>query len=164
MIKKIENEQSELSGKYLTFILGEETYGIEILKAQEIIGLMPITKFPNVPDYVRGIINLRGKVIPVIDLRSKFNMSRHSDTDKTCIIVTQIDIDDNDIRQGILVDEVSEVIDINSEEIEKRPDFGSEIQDDFVNGIGKVNNKVVILLEIEKIVSDGEFFKRMEEI
>ncbi|PLX15607.1 MAG: chemotaxis protein CheW [Candidatus Muiribacterium halophilum] len=161
---EITDNLDHLAGKYLTFYLEQEVYGIEILKVQEIIGMMKVTKFPKVPHFVRGVINLRGKVIPVIDLRQKFNMTGQEDTEKTCIIVTQIETEKVEMRQGILVDEVSEVIDIESANIEQRPDFGSSSNDDFVLGVGKINDKVIILIDVEKILSDNELISLGEAL
>ena len=155
-IKKEERSIESLAGKYLTFYLGDETYGIEILKVQEIIGMMNVTHFPKAPDFIRGVINLRGKVIPVIELRKKFNLETHRDDEKTCIIVIQLMVGDNEIRQGVIVDEVSEVLDISAEEIELSPSFGSQGNIDFIMGVGKVSDKVVILLDVNRILSSDE--------
>ncbi|MGM0608095.1 MAG: chemotaxis protein CheW [Candidatus Muiribacteriota bacterium] len=154
---EINQEYEELAGKYLTFGLGEETYGIEILKVQEIIGMQKITHFPKAPDFVRGVINLRGKVIPVIELRLKFEFSRMEDTEKTCIIVIQLENGEENIREGILVDEVSEVIDIQASQVELSPSFGTEIDMDFIKGVGKVEDRVIILLDVSKIVTGKKF-------
>jgi purine-binding chemotaxis protein CheW len=145
-----------LAGKYLTFNLGEEVYGIEILKVQEIIGMMKVTHFPKAPEFVRGVINLRGKVIPVIDIRSKFFLPEKEDTDKTCIIVIFSDEDQGEaLNQGIIVDEVSEVLEISVGQIEKSPSFGTAVDMDFIMGVGKVDEKVIILLDIEKVLKEG---------
>ena len=138
--------------KYLTFTLGEEEYGLEILKVREIIGLIPTTKVPRMPDFVRGVINLRGKVIPVIDLRLKFGMESLGDTQETCIIVVDLD----DLLMGVVVDRVSEVLDIPEEDIEDTPDFGIEVNTDFVLGVGKSKGKVVMLLDIGRVLTADE--------
>lgn len=144
----------KLSGKYLTFNLGDETYGIEILKVQEIIGMMKVTHFPKSPDFVRGVINLRGKVIPVIDLREKFGMETVDDTEKTCIVVVQI----GDVKEGLIVDEVSEVVDVQESQLEEAPSFGAASVDmDFIIGVAKIEEKVIILLEVEKILTEEEY-------
>ncbi|MFA5480539.1 MAG: chemotaxis protein CheW [Candidatus Muiribacteriota bacterium] len=152
-IQKQSKSGTNLAGKYLTFKLGEETYGIEILKVQEIIGMMKVTHFPKAPEFVRGVINLRGKVIPVIDLRLKFFLNEIEDTEKTCIIVIQIDNGQEHIREGIIVDEVSEVIDIEESQVEESPSFGVDIDMDFILGVGKVAERVIILLDVAKIVT-----------
>jgi purine-binding chemotaxis protein CheW len=136
-------------GKYLTFALGKEEYGLEILQVREIIGLMEITAMPQVPEYVKGVINLRGKVIPVVDLRLKFGLPAIAWTQETCIIVLNI----CDTLIGIVVDRVCEVLDIPQDHIEPSPSFGGEARVDFISGMGKVDDKVKILLDIEKILA-----------
>ncbi len=138
--------------KYLTFVLGNEEYGIEILRVREIIGLMDITTVPQTPGHMKGVINLRGKVIPVIDLRLKFSMQEEKHTKETCIIVVEV----NNTSIGIIVDSVSEVSDIGSGEIEESPDFGQGIDTDFIMGLGKVNEKIIILLDIEGVLSSED--------
>lgn len=145
-----------LVGKYLTFELGEETYGLEILKVQEIIGLMSITRVPKTPDYVRGVINLRGKVIPVIELRAKFGMATVEDTERTCIIVIQVEGKEGPLIMGILVDEVSEVVNVQREQLEPAPSFGS-LDTAFMRAMGKINNKVVILLDVDRVLTATEW-------
>ncbi len=145
-------ELSELEGKYLTFILNEEIYGIEILKVREIIGLMDITNVPQTPDYMKGVINLRGKVIPVIDLRLKFTMQEEEHTQETCVIVVEVD----GTSIGIIVDSVSEVSDIEGKSIEVAPRFGQGIDTTFIMGLGKVKEKIIILLDIETVLSAEE--------
>jgi len=141
------------AGKYLTFALSEEIYGLEILKVQEIIGLMKVTHIPKTPDYIRGVINLRGKVIPVLELRRKFGMEAVADDDRTCIIVLRIARRGVFVTMGILVDSVSEVLDIAQDLIEDAPQFGGAVETDFLLGIGKVAQKVVMLLDVDKILS-----------
>jgi purine-binding chemotaxis protein CheW len=143
----------QLAGKHLTFELGSETYGIEILKVQEIIGIMSITNVPKTPDYVRGVINLRGKVIPVVELRRKFKLAAVDDTERTCIIVVQVKGVDGPITMGVLVDEVSEVVDIAEEQLEPPPTFGSNVSTDFIRAMGKVGDRVVILLDVDKVLT-----------
>lgn len=144
------------AGKYLTFKLVDEEYGLEILKVREIIGLLPITSLPRTPFFVRGIINLRGKVIPVIDLRKKFELDTTEDTEQTCIIVVDVAGSSGSIQVGILVDSVSEVLDINGEDIEDAPMFGSSVDTAFILGMAKVKGSVKILLNIEKVLSTAE--------
>jgi len=140
-------------GKYLTFFLAGEEYGLEILKVHEIIGMMDITPVPRTPDFIRGVINLRGKIIPIVDLRVKFGMEAADTTDETCIIVVQA----NGVQMGIVVDRVSEVLDIASDEIEDVPSFGSDVNTDYILGIGKTGGKVKLLLDIDKVLSSSEF-------
>lgn len=145
-----------LAGKYLTFQLGPEVYGLEILKVQEIIGLMHVTHVPRTPKFVRGVINLRGKVLPVIDLRSKFGMEEIEDTSQTCIIVLQVATNDSSVIMGVLVDSVSEVVDITANQLEPAPNFGSSIDTAFILAIGKIAEKVVILLDVDKVLTINE--------
>lgn len=142
-------------GKFLTFFLADEEYGIEILKVQEIIGLMPVTRIPRTPDYVRGVINLRGKIIAVTDLRKKFGMEYIDETSETCIIVVQT----NGVEIGVMVDKVSEVLDISSAEIESTPSFGSSVPTEFLLGIGNMEGGVRLLLNIEKILLDQQLLE-----
>ena len=139
-------------GKFLTFALGKEEYGLEILKVREIIGFMEITTVPQTPDYMKGVINLRGKVIPVIDLRLKFSMPEVEYTQETCIIVVDVD----SVQAGIIVDSVSEVMDIKRDEIEETPNIGQGIDTNFINGLSEKNGKIIILLNIEKVLSFEE--------
>lgn len=143
----------EKEGKYLTFALAHEEYGLEILKVREIIGYMDITAVPQTPGYVKGVINLRGQVIPVIDLRAKFGMDTAEKTEETCIIVVEIKQDGRNFNTGIVVDHVQEVLDIAGENIEESPQFGSNVNTDFILGMGKVGNSVKILLDIDKVLS-----------
>ncbi|MCE5272890.1 chemotaxis protein CheW [bacterium] len=149
-------EQTHLSGKYLTFRLGGEEYGLQILKVKEIIGLMDITQMPRTPDYIRGVINLRGKVIPVMGLRDKFNMPHVEDDEKTCIIVVETRSEGRAILMGALVDGVSEVLNIQEDQIENAPEFGADVKTDFVLGIGKTREKVILLLDIDQVISGEE--------
>lgn len=146
----------KLAGKYLTFLLGNEEYGIEILKVQEIIQMQKVTKVPKAPDFVRGVINLRGKVIPVVELRKKFGMEPQDDTEKTCIIVVMILAGDHSVTMGIIIDEVKEVLDIKAGNIEETPSFGASIETDFIMGIGKLGENVKMLLDIDKVLSTAE--------
>ena len=145
-----------LAGKYLTFRLGAEEYGLEILKVQEIIQMQAVTRVPRTPSYVRGVINLRGKVIPVVDLRAKFDLDKVEDSERTCIIVVQVSHKDGVITMGVIIDEVREVLDINAENIEETPSFGASIDTAFILGIGKVGGTVKILLDIDKVLSATE--------
>jgi len=138
--------------KYLTFALGSEEYGLEILKVREIIGLMEITRVPRMPEFVRGVINLRGKIIPVIDLRLKFGMNEQEDTKETCIIVVDLE----GLLIGVVVDRVSEVLDIMENKIEETPDFGVNVDTEFILGVGKCNENVVMILDIAKVLTTDD--------
>lgn len=138
--------------KFLTFVLGHEEYGLEILKVREIISVMEITEVPQVPDFIKGVINLRGKVIPVIDLRLKFGMPPIEYNRETCIIVVNV----KDLLLGIVVDTVAEVLDISKDDIDPAPTFGGSIKTEFILGIGKIKDKVKILLDIDRVLSIEE--------
>jgi purine-binding chemotaxis protein CheW len=140
------------AGKYLTFALGHEEFGLEILKVREINGYMEITAVPSTPGYVKGVINLRGQVIPVVDLRLKFGMNAADVTEETCIIVVEITQGNRQFQTGIVVDRVKEVLDIAGENIENSPQFGANVDTDFILGMGKVNGAVKILLDIDKVL------------
>ncbi len=144
------------TGKYLTFTLEDEEYGISIIKIKEIIGMMSITSVPRTPDFVKGVINLRGKVIPVIDLRLKFAMGEIPYTDRTCIIVVEIESDASIVLIGIVVDAVSEVLNVSGEDIEETPTFGSKLDTDYILGMAKMEGGVKILLDIDKVLSAKE--------
>ena len=143
-------------GKYLTFTLAGEEYGIGILKVKEIIGIMAITTVPQMPDYLKGVINLRGKVIPVVDLRLKFGMEAMDYTERTCIIVVEIACTGQKVMIGILVDSVSEVLNIKGGDIEDAPNFGSCLNTDYILGMAKTGGKVKILLDIERVLATEE--------
>ncbi|RJP30897.1 MAG: purine-binding chemotaxis protein CheW [Candidatus Omnitrophota bacterium] len=144
------------AGKYLTFKMGKEEYGIEIMKVFEIIGLMEITPVPRTPKFIRGVINLRGKIIPVVDLRLKFELPRREDSERTCIIVVQIARAANYMTMGIIVDDVCEVIYISANQIEPTPSFGENVNTEFIKGVGQINQNVIMLLDIDKILTGGE--------
>jgi purine-binding chemotaxis protein CheW len=147
-----ELEQSTRAGKYLTFALAEEEYGLEILKVREIISMSEITSVPKTPEYVKGVINLRGMVIPVIDLRLKFAMEEAPYTDETCVIVADV----NGVEMGIIVDYVSEVLDIAAGDIEDAPEFGASVNIDFILGMGKAEGRVTILLDISRVLGRSD--------
>ena len=142
-----------LAGKYLTFTLDKEEYGIALLKVKEIIGMMPITSVPQTPEYVKGVINLRGKVIPVSDLRLRFEMAAADYTDRTCIIVVEIHGEETTIQVGIVVDAVSEVMNIKAEEVEEAPSFGTKVETDYILGMANMEGQVKILLDIDRVMT-----------
>jgi purine-binding chemotaxis protein CheW len=146
-----------LAGKFMTFKLAKEEYGLAILKVRELIGLMEITRVPGTQGFIRGVINLRGKVIPVVDLRQKFGMERTEPTDQTVIIVVQLNTAKGDLTMGILVDEVLEVLDIEGKNIEPPPSFGAGTFDsEFILGVGKAERRVIFLLDIDRVLSASE--------
>lgn len=152
----------EREGKYLTFALEPEEYGLEILKVREIIGYMDITAVPQTPHHVKGVINLRGQVIPVIDLRAKFGMETAEVTEQTCIIVVETSQGNRKFSTGIVVDRVQEVLDIAGEDIEEAPQFGSSVNTDFILGMGKIGESVKILLDIDRVLA-GENFRSIAD-
>ncbi len=155
-ISQAVKSMTEKEGKYLTFSLAGEEYGIGILKVKEIIGMMPITSVPRTPGFVKGVINLRGKVIPVVDLRLKFEMEEMAYTERTCIIVVEIGGQSGAVLIGIVVDAVSEVLNIKGDDIEDTPTFGARLETDHILGMAKINGGVKILLEIDKVLSSEE--------
>jgi purine-binding chemotaxis protein CheW len=150
------NAITDREGKYLTFSVAEEEYGIGILKIKEIIGMMPITSVPQTPVFVKGVINLRGKVIPVVDLRLRFKMDVVDYTDRTCIIVVEIGGRGMDIIIGIVVDSVSEVLNIKNEDIEDTPAFGTALNTEYILGMAKIEGGVKILLDIDAALGADE--------
>jgi purine-binding chemotaxis protein CheW len=150
------NNTAEREGKYLTFALAGEEYGIGILKVKEIIGVMAVTPIPRTPPHIKGVINLRGKVIPVVDLRLKFRMESVDYTERTCIIVTEIAAGASKIAMGIVVDSVSEVLNIKAGEIENTPNFGSKLDTAYILGMAKIGQSVKILLDIDKVMGGEE--------
>lgn len=141
-------KKNDRAGKYLTFMLSDEEYALQIMRVREILGILPITIVPQTPPFVRGVINLRGKVIPVLDLRLKFHMDKQEYNQETCIIVVEVE----NIHMGVIVDTVQEVMDITEEEIEDSPHFGTKVDTEFILGMGKKNGNVKILLDIEKVI------------
>jgi purine-binding chemotaxis protein CheW len=152
------NGADQRAGKYLTFVLASEEYGVEILKVREIIGMMETTAVPGMPPYVNGVINLRGKVIPVVDMRLLFNMETAEHTSETCIIV--VDVSGN--LMGVVVDKVSEVLDILAEEIEDSPNVGVAVENDFILGMAKSKGRVKILLDIDRVLVQGRDSELLE--
>lgn len=149
---KLELEEDTQKGKFLTFSVGKEEYGIEIKYVTEIIGIQEVTEVPELPSYIKGIINLRGKIIPVMDVRIRFKKEAKEYNDRTCVIV----IDIKDISIGLIVDNVSEVLNIDNENIVSPPDIKTGFHNRYVKGIGKVGSDVKLLLECEKLLSDDE--------
>jgi len=154
--KELGQSMLDKEGKYLTFALAREEYGLEILKVREIIGYMDITAVPQTPSYVKGVINLRGQVIPVVDLRAKFGMETAEVTEQTCIIVVEITQRSRKFNTGIVVDRVQEVLDIAGANIEKSPEFGASVNTDFILGMGKIGGSVKLLLDIDKVLSGSD--------
>ena len=146
--------------KFLTFRLGKEEYGVAILKVREIIGIIDVTPLPQTPEYVKGVINLRGKIIPVIELRAKFTLPSVEYTEETCVIVMEVSEGEEgeQFQMGVIVDSVNEVLDISQNQIEPAPRFGCALNTEYILGVGKVTiddkEKVIILLEIDKVLTE----------
>ena len=142
--------------KYLTFSLGAEEYGLEILTVREIIGYIDVTAVPQTPPHVKGVVNLRGQVIPVVDLRAKFGMETTDVTDQTCIIVVEITQAGGTFSTGIVVDRVQEVLDVCGGDIEEAPQFGATVNTDFILGMAKIGDSVKILLDIDRVLAGDD--------
>ena len=146
-----------LGGKYLTFALGQESYAVDVRKVREIIRLTSITTVPQMPAFVRGVINLRGKIIPVIDLRLRFGLAQAATTDKTCIVVVQIQTGANQRREtGLIVDNVEEVLNLAATDIEETPDFGTQVDTEYLLGMAKVKGVVKMLLDLDRVLGSDE--------
>ncbi|MEQ9616793.1 MAG: chemotaxis protein CheW [Phycisphaerales bacterium] len=161
VIESFKNNQSKgndaNANKYLSFVLGKEEYSVEILKVREIIGIIDVTPLPQTPDYIKGVINLRGKIIPVVELRTRFGIESVEYTDATCIIVVEVESTDGEqLHMGVIVDTVSEVLSIGANDLEPAPKFATAVNTDYILGIGKVKGKTIILLDINKVLSAAE--------
>jgi len=150
--------------KLLTFSLGSEGYGVSILKVKEIIGMMEITPVPKTPDFIKGVINLRGKIIPVMDLRIKFGMDEKEYNERTCIIVAEVDIKGAQKLLGVVVDMVSEVVTVSDDQIEPPPEYGTAIEHNSILGIGKIKDRVVIILDIDEVFVCDEVVKMLDNV
>ena len=155
-IEGTEHSETVKGEKYLTFTLDNEEYGIGIMKVKEIIGLMPVTPVPRTPEFVLGVINLRGKVIPVVDLRLRFVMEAIDYNERTCIIVVEIQCQAGTVQIGIVVDAVSEVLNIKADDIEDTPTFGTKLDTDYILGMAKMEGGVKILLDIDRVLNSKE--------
>ena len=142
------------AGKYLTFKLADEDYGISLLKVREIIGMMPITSVPRTPEFVKGVINLRGKVIPVTDLRRRFDMPEIDYNDRTCIIVVEVSGQESTVQMGIVVDAVTEVLAVQEPEIAPAPEFGASVDTRYILGMANMEGAVKILLDIDRVLTE----------
>ena len=152
-LERTSADARKAAGKYLTFNLQRESYGIDVLKVREIIRLAPITAVPQMPAYVKGVINLRGKIILVMDLRLRFGFTNNRDTDQTCIIVVQVKLPGGrNTQMGVIVDGVEEVVNLAPADIEETPEFGSKLETDYIRGMAKVKGLVKTLLDIDKVI------------
>lgn len=146
----------EASQQYVTFSLGEESFGVEVTRTREILGLTPVTKVPQTPEYLLGVINLRGQVVPVVDMRLKLGLPANLETEDTCIIVVEVQVDGESIIVGALVDAVREVLEIRSDQIEPPPRLGTRLNTEFIKGMVKVDETFLILLDIDRVFTADE--------
>ncbi len=156
----VELEEDTQKGRYLTFLIGKETYGIEIRYVTEIIGIQAITEIPELPEYIKGIINLRGKIIPVIDIRLRFKKEPREYNDRTCVIVVDI----SDVSIGLIVDSVAEVLAISDEDVVEPPQMNKGFNNRYIKNIGKAGNDVKLLLDCEKLLTEDELSSLSEAI
>ena len=159
------NDMSDITDKintegegtqFLTFILDNEAYGVEILRVQEIKGWTPVTRIPNTPEYMQGVLNLRGTIVPIVDMRMRFNLERVEYTPITVIIVLSVKSENGERVIGLVVDSVSDVIDVNAKDIKATPDFGTTLNTEFINGLATSNENMVMLLDVDKLLSVDE--------
>jgi purine-binding chemotaxis protein CheW len=150
--------------RFLSFVLNEEEYGIEILKIKEIMGMTDITVIPQTPSFIKGVINLRGQIIPIIDLRIKFDMLAQSYTDRTCIVVVELEYQNDITLMGVVVDTIQEVINIPEDKITRIPYINSKVKSDYIKGIAETGETIKIILDITKVLTEEEFvaLKKME--
>ncbi len=152
----MEDNNAIYSQQFVTFSLGEELFGVEVSRTREILSLTPMTKVPQTPGYLLGVINLRGQVVPVVDMRLKLGLPAGVETEDTCIIVVEVQIDDEPIVVGALADAVREVLEIRSDQIEPPPRLGTRLKTEFINGMGKIDEQFMILLNIDRIFNSEE--------
>jgi purine-binding chemotaxis protein CheW len=145
-----------ITQQYLTFGLGEEVFALETGSVREVIELVPVTRIPKTPPFMRGVINLRGHAVPVVDLRIKFDMPRVKDTVKPCIIIVDVEVDGENCYMGAIVDSVREVFEMSSDQINPPPRMGTSIKADFIKGMGKQNEEFIMILDIAKVFSQEE--------
>lgn len=150
------NTETNTARQYLTFKLGEEVFGVDVAQVREILDYIKITKIPQTPDFMCGVINLRGNVVPVVDMRLKFKMEKIERTVDTCIVVVEVTIDDVKTILGALVDSVQEVFELENKDIEPAPKIGTRLKTEFIKGMGKQDKKFIILLDIDKVFSAEE--------
>ena len=152
----MEDSNAASSQQYVTFSLGEELFGVEVIRAREILSVTPVTKVPQTPEYLLGVINLRGQVVPVVDMRLKLGLPVCEETEDTCVIVVEVLVDGESIIVGALADAVREVLEIHSDQIEPAPRLGTRLKTEFITGMGKIDEQFVILLNIDRVFSSDE--------
>ena len=148
----LESDEDDMKGRFLTFEIDKDRYGIELRNVMEIVGIQPVTEMPEMPDYIKGIINLRGQIIPVMDVRLRFKKTAKEYTDRTCVIVISF----GGMSIGLIVDCVSEVLAIPDEDIAKKPEISSKGKCGYVRSIGKIGDKVILLIDCEKLLTDED--------
>jgi purine-binding chemotaxis protein CheW len=151
------NETTDISSQqYVTFSLGKELFGVEVTRTKEILSLTPVTKVPQTPEYLLGVINLRGQVVPVVDMRLKLGLPANAETEDTCIIVVEVLVDGETLTVGAFADAVREVMEIRADQIEPPPKLGTRLRTEFVKGMGKQDEQFLIILDIDKVFSTDE--------
>jgi len=154
--EQVEQKQRSSSAQFLSFTLGQEEYGVDILRVQEIRSWEPVSRIPNVPSYEKGVVNLRGAIVPIIDLRERFGLGHSQYTPLTVVVVLQTHVRDKTRIMGVVVDAVSDVIDVDKKNIQSAPNFGSKVSTEFINGLISVNQRMVMLLDVDKLLKlDG---------
>ena len=152
----MEDTKAMSSQQYVTFSLGDELFGVEVIRAREILSVTPVTKVPQTPDYLLGVINLRGQVVPVVDMRLKLGLPVSEETEDTCVIVVEVQVDGEPIIVGALADAVREVLEIRTDQIEPAPRLGTRLKTEFISGMGKIDEQFLILLNIDRVFSSDE--------
>jgi len=147
------NSDVAVTIQYLSFVLGKEEYGVDILRVQEIRSWEPVSRVPNVPPYEKGVVNLRGAIVPIIDLRERFSLSKVEYTPLTVVVVLQTGSGNHTRIMGVVVDSVSDVISVDKSEIQGAPDFGTKVSNEFINGLVSVNERMVMLLDVDKLLT-----------
>lgn len=150
------HEDTANSRQYVTFRLGNELFGVEVTRTREILSLTPVTRVPQTPDYMLGVLNLRGQVVPVVDMRLKLGMANSGETEDTCIIVVEVILDGDSITVGALADAVCEVLELRNDQIEPPPKLGSRLKTEYITGMGKIDEQFIILLNLNRIFSTDE--------
>jgi purine-binding chemotaxis protein CheW len=154
--KEMEEREQMEATQYLTFKLRDEVFALDIGKVREVLDFTTVTKVPQTPDFMRGVINLRGNVVPVVDMRLKFGLSQTEKTVNTCVIITEIEVDGETTVVGAMADSVQEVLDLEADEIEPPPKIGTKLNTDFIHGMGKRDNQFIMILNIDKVFSADE--------
>lgn len=156
MNSAVDAESGAVTRRLFTFKLSGSDYGVPILRVQEIVALPPVTPVPRTPEFVRGVINLRGRVVPVVDLRTRFGMAASPDTDRTCVVIIQVEGESGAMRMGVVVEDLAEVVDVPEDDVVDPPEFGAGIDTEFLLGMGRVAQRVIILLDVDKVLTSAD--------